>query len=432
MQAGSAVFDRPTRISIIKAACICTLFIILLAGLWPFHVPKNEVTWLTHEDGLSFGHHGAIISGSSFLAQPDKASGSIELWLAPSLLRGAHTILSFDGSAHRGVPFSIRQLDDSLIVEQDNEDTNGNSWTAWSVVKGAFHARKPVFVSVILGPRHTAVYLNGFLYKDFAIGDSWNNFTGQLVIANSPNNSDSWSGTIRGMAIYNRRLMQGEIFGHYLSWTRVNRPTLIGEPAPIALYLFHERAGDIAHNEFDRRTDLKIPIRYFVLHPPFLESPSRSYHPSWSYWKDVTVNVVGFVPFGFLTTAYFSSVRHMKGAGWVAVALGFLTSLLIEILQGFLPTRNSGMNDLITNTLGTTTGAILYLYIARGNLSAARARELINKHPVEQNTGDQGGLGLCSLRDGEGFFRLGQESTHPASVVCGGNSARASELRGHV
>lgn len=351
--------SRMVRAIIIEAVCICIVCVLLCAGLWPFHTPKNDVTWLPNDNGLHFGRLGSIVSASTFPVPIDRTVGSIELWLEPALLRGRHTILSFDGSAHPGAPFSLFQIKDALIVQQDNEDTNGISWTAWCVVNGAFRMRKPVFVTVTMAPRQTAVYLDGVSNRDCARGDSWNNFTGRLVVANSPSASDSWPGKIRGMAIYDRELTQGEILEQYGNWTKNRRPNIAQEQAPIALYLFNEGGGHTVHNEFDSKTDLNIPISYFVLHPPFLAPPWRNYQTTWEYWEDVIVNVVGFIPFGFCAFAYFSSVRHMRRAALVTIFLGFLLSLIIETLQAFLPTRDSGMNDLITNTLGTALGVVM-------------------------------------------------------------------------
>ena len=43
-------------------ACIAVLLGILVAGLWPFHTPKNEVTWLKDRNGLRFGDYGTVRS----------------------------------------------------------------------------------------------------------------------------------------------------------------------------------------------------------------------------------------------------------------------------------------------------------------------------------------------------------------------------------
>ena len=123
----------------------------------------------------------------------------------------------------------------------------------------------------------------------------------------------------------------------------------------------------MVHNAVDATTNLLIPEHFFVLNEQFLERPWDEFRPSWGYWKDVLVNIVGFVPLGFFFYAYFSTIGKIKRATWVTVGFGFAMSLTIEVLQSFLPTRDSGMTDLFTNTLGTVFGVILFRRCVKGN-----------------------------------------------------------------
>lgn len=355
--------------------CTCVLGIILVAGLWPFHVPKNDVTWLDKGDGLSFGHHGSILSSHAFQTNSNgNTSGSIELWLVPNQVRGEHTILSFDGSAHPGIPFSVHQKSDGLVVHQHNEDSRGTSRTAWLPVDGVLREKRAVFVTIALGSHETLVYVDGVLVKSSSIlGASTKNLTGRLVVANSPSGSDSWPGQILGLAIYDRQLTPAQVAQHDENWTKKRRPVLAQDEGQVALYLFNERAGDIVHNQLDTLTDLTIPKRYFVLHSAFLAPPWREYHANWNYWKDFGINIAGFIPMGFCVVAYLSSMRVTERTAATTIVLGFVTSLTIETLQAFLPTRDSGMTDLITNTLGTAIGVMLYrLPVTQGLLTKAK------------------------------------------------------------
>jgi hypothetical protein len=349
---------------VVGSLCVCILCIILVIGLWPFHAPKNQVRWLNNGDGLHFGRYGTVVSSGTFQTNPvnDSTSGTIELWLEPeNLLSNSHTILSFYGSEHPGAPFWLHQYKNALVVHQNNIDSQGTVTTAWLTIHGVFREKRPSFVTIALRKGVTSVYLDGSLVKLFPIlGTSTNNFTGRLMVANSPNVSDSWSGRILGLAIYDRQLTPAQIAQHYESWTKNQRPALAQDEAPVALYLFNERAGNIVHNQLNLSTDLIVPTHYFVLHPGLLRFPWREYHATWSYWEDVSVNIAGFIPLGFCVVAYFSSVCATKRAAAITIVLGFVTSLAIEILQAFLPTRSSGVTDIITNTLGTAIGVMLY------------------------------------------------------------------------
>ena len=47
------------------------------------------------------------------------------------------------------------------------------------------------------------------------------------------------------------------------------------------------------------------------------------------------------------------------GAALVATIIGATTSLMIELLQAYLPSRDSSLLDFINNVLGTGLGALM-------------------------------------------------------------------------
>lgn len=354
----------------------CILSTILVAGLWPFHAPKNHVEWMENQNGLGFARFGSILSLGVFpsLPAPDP-TGSLEMWLKPWSLGNTRTILSFEGSDHPGVPFSVLQFKDALMVYRYNVDAQGIPHTGSFAVNGVFRD-KSVLVTITLGKQDTSVYLDGILSKvSPSAGTSTNNLTGRLVLANSPSSSDNWPGVIRGLAIYDRQLSSAQVAQHYETWTKNLKPALAQDESPVALYLFNEGRGNVVRNEIDSATSLTIPERYFVLHPRFLSSPWREYHATWGYWEDVAVNIAGFIPLGAWALVYFSSVRPIKSPVLVAILMGFSISLMIEVLQAFLPTRSSGITDVITNTLGTVLGLMFcYLPVIRDWLTTAQQR----------------------------------------------------------
>ncbi len=66
--------------------CFAELGLILTLGLWPFHSPQNEVTWLKRTNGLAFGEYGTVVNSGALKPAGSRrdTSGSVEVWLQPS------------------------------------------------------------------------------------------------------------------------------------------------------------------------------------------------------------------------------------------------------------------------------------------------------------------------------------------------------------
>lgn len=348
----------------LRAACVLVLSIILVAGLWPFHAPRNEVSWLSQENGVLFGKHGSIVSAEPFKAHASQGdnSCSLEIWLKPSQVDSEGTILAFYLPESRIVPFALRQFRSGLVLERDVQGRSDKK--AEMYVGEVFSSQKPVFVTITSGDAGTAGYVDGTLVEkvsNFAI--SIRDLTGQFVVGNAPPTSYSWSGLVKGLAIYDRELSAGDVSKSFADWTKGNQLDSRTRDVVVARYPFDERKGDLVHNQVNSASGLLIPERFFVLHEQFLERPWDEFHLGWSYWKNLGINIGGFIPLGFFFYAYFSHLKTEHPAE-VTVAFGFAVSLTIEILQAFLPTRDSGMTDLITNTLGTAVGVIAFRHKA--------------------------------------------------------------------
>jgi VanZ like family/Concanavalin A-like lectin/glucanases superfamily len=402
---------------LLEAICACVLLGILVAGLWPFHAPRNEVSWLSQGNGLLFGKHGSIVSANAFdMRSRADSSCSLEIWVEPSRVKSSGTILAFYWPTSRVVPFALRQSLGDLKLERRSYDKSAKK--ARLYVDDVFSRLKPVFFTISSGETGTAIYVDGILVKKSAnFRLSSQDLTGQLVIGNAPATTDSWSGQVKGLALYDRELPAVEVLQHFADWTggsaTSKQPDLVRSERVVASYLFNEGKANVAHNQVDSGPKLLIPERFFVLRKQFLERPWDEFRSDWSYWKDVGINIAGFLPLGFFFSAYFSAIGKIKRATWLTIALGFAVSLTIEVLQAFLPSRDSGMTDLITNTFGTALGAILcawsvkHNWFARAGVASVvciRKRKDVQFVEWLTGAGSSASVGLLCLPDAQGVL----------------------------
>ena len=359
------VYARARRFApdrILGSLCVCILFGMLVAGLWPFHRPRNDVTWLRNTDGVKIGDYGTLLSSSTFdrYDSEGQAPCSLEIWLQPYETNVTGTLLALHYPAQNIQTFSLRQDGPDLELNVERRDAQHRTISSRTFVNNVFRKGEPAFLTIASGEQGTIVYRNGVSIKTspwFRMSSV--DLTGQLVVGTSPFENDSWSGQLRGLAIYKQELTPAEVLRHYYTLATKGRYPVENERAA-ALYLFDEHSGNVVHDHGTSRVDLYIPEKYTILHEKLLEPAWREFDLRWGYWKRALINVFGFIPFGFFFCAYLSLTKPLNRAAVATVGLGLIVSLTIEVLQAYLPTRDSGTTDLITNTLGTALGVMLY------------------------------------------------------------------------
>src|SRR4051812_38429639 len=84
----------------------------------------------------------------------------------------------------------------------------------------------------------------------------------------------------------------------------------------------------------------------------------------WAPWpryitlEDVVVNIAAYVPLAFLLARAFMAKLGVRRAVFVAALLALVTSIAMECVQMFMPSRVASNVDVLTNGLGGLIGAL--------------------------------------------------------------------------
>lgn len=346
---GFEIHNRSISIAL-QGLRLITLAITIIAGLWPFHIPDNDVSWINSARGLVFGKHATVRSCTAFRSPtPGADEFALELWVIPRQ-KSSSTLLVFS-TPDNSSRFVIRQSVTDVVLVKDHTKL---------FVDEVLRPGRSTFITISGNPHQVVVYVNGNRVRSFSgLPITGSDLTGTLILGVSSTENDSWSGRLLGLALYRTALNDSRVGEHFENWVKDGRPSVSSDDQAAAIYTFDEGGGAIAHNLIAGQPDLQIPAKFTLLHQAFLTPVWKEFYPELSYLEDLVINVAGFIPLGFFFYPRRPS-KYCKLPGLCTVLLGLAVSLVIEITQSHLPTRQSGTTDLITNTLGTAIGVWLF------------------------------------------------------------------------
>lgn len=307
---------------------------------------------------MAFGNHGTALStGEIQLSRNGPLS--VEIWLESGRGWNSGTFFALYNpqSPHQ---FLLHESVSDLMIRMCATDRARDTRL---YLDNAFGRTPAVFLTVTADSLGMQVYKDARLSKTFPgsyVAADLRPF--RIVIGTEPMDANTWRGQIYGLALYNSKLGAVRVTDHFRSWKQKGRPAVDEKDKALAVYCFNERAGRIVHNAIAPGVNLTIPERFTTVDQVFLKPPWLEYRDGADTPKNILINVGGFIPLGFCCCAYWRRRHSMRAAALGAIALGITVTFTIEILQAFLPTRHSGMTDLVTNTLGTCMGTSLYYW----------------------------------------------------------------------
>lgn len=215
---------RNSRSVFAHTVAIAILIGILTAGLWPFHAPLNQVSWLGAGPGLRFGQYASIVSSQPFPLASPPVEHSLEILIeAGNPWDNNNTFLTFY-RPQSPVRFALRQFQRNIAVQL--EVRTAHSYRSSRIfLSDAFLPSRALLITIVAGAKATSGYLDGALVQNAPhfLLDS-DAFAGRLLIGDSPFRSDSWAGRLLGVAVYNQALTSAEVLRHYQDWTKRGSP----------------------------------------------------------------------------------------------------------------------------------------------------------------------------------------------------------------
>jgi VanZ family protein len=363
--------NRPHR-RFLPFLCGAIFIALLLAGLWPFDFfPKNNVQWLPDQEVLRFGRYGIARS-----SKPIEVPGAtldfrkpvqFEFKVRPGDEPGnsISRILSICGDDSRELFFAGQWKNDFILRLSAGDDSPSGAYRETGM-DNLLRKNRSVNLSVRMDESGLSVFADGEFVK-YQAGYSLSRFSGLrrrvvFLLGNSPAGDSPWEGDFHGFSIRQDLALQRE---HVSPDRRVADPwTRVGGNGTVVTGLdpSGKTPGMVFRIGSEPGFDMFIPATFRPLKRTMLFPPWKETRFNRSFMWDVAVNVIGFIPFGFCFYALLWTTREGKNGSTAfrIVLLSAGISLAIELLQAYLPSRDSSLTDVVSNTLGSYVGVSLF------------------------------------------------------------------------
>jgi hypothetical protein len=393
VQTSAAVPPERKPLAILSFLAVLAL---LYATMWPFNpIPHNGVSWLSDANGIRFDGAGLVLTDGAL--QPAAGSGAedacaIEIYIRSVAQDDDGNFLTFSSDEYPD-GILLRQWHESLLITRVTTHRWHTPTEKRFEIEDVLRLNQLVLVTISSGSDGTTLYINGKpAGSDPHFRIRRDELYRQIVLGISPSTFDDWRGEVHGLALYDAQVSPAEAAAHYAEWRSTLRPgkTAQKETDPstaddrshlLARYDFHERRGSVVRSEIASAPALTIPRHFYIPRKMMMTAVGRQFEWTANWRRDVFHNVIGFMPLGFVLCGFFALSRSRGQAILISTLCGAFLSFSIEFLQFYIPRRDSGWTDVITNSTGTLLGALIaYPELVRATL------RLVHLIPAKRNS----------------------------------------------
>lgn len=360
--------------TLIKALTLLTMLVILAAGLYPEDFSVTESISLDGQNGLQ-GTNYALADTDDFLPHSDIArlnqnGFGVNLQIqTPEQFPNHFMVIASVSTGDAGSQFVIGQWRETIIVMNGYDFSNRAGTPRLGVnTKQLAAETQPLDLQFRFSPNAAPATAEVF-YR----GERVVNYTDVYAFLpeddegiednTEPDNTDDNNASTRDA---------------YITFTNASNREH-GWPGKLQAFELFEKADgsgdDISVASYDFTSDpvnvnsslengkVNLLANYQIREPRFLKRSTGYFSKGKRSMFDIALNFFGFIPLGLLLILLVRKYNGRMMSVFQITMAGLAISLLVELVQGVLPSRDSTLFDVFFNTSGAFYGGLLGLLV---------------------------------------------------------------------